>query len=185
MNPERFARIRQMLAMRQPDLTVCLEEVHKPHKLAAMIRTCDAVGIPEVHAVWPQQMRTRNNAAKGSQYWVKLNRHETIEEAVGALRQQGMQILATHLCAQAVDFRDIDYTRPTAILLGAEKHGISPQALPHIFERYYQENGDHQASGSGIGLALVKSLVELHQGTITAESTAGEGSTFTVSLPTE
>ena len=45
MNPERFARIRQMLAMRQPDLTVCLEEVHKPHNLAAMIRTCDAVGI--------------------------------------------------------------------------------------------------------------------------------------------
>ena len=44
MNPERFARIRQMLAMRQPDLTVCLEEVHKPHNLAAMIRTCDAVG---------------------------------------------------------------------------------------------------------------------------------------------
>ena len=129
MNPERFARIRQMLAMRQPDLTVCLEEVHKPHNLAAMIRTCDAVGIHEVHAVWPQNMRARNNAAKGSQYWVKVNRHETIEDAVGTLRQQGMQILATHLSERAVDFRDIDYTRPTAILLGAEKHGISPQAL--------------------------------------------------------
>src|SRR5574344_344032 len=129
MNSERFARIRQMLAMRQPDLTLCLEEVHKPHNLAAMIRTCDAVGIPEVHAVWPHQMRTHNNAAKGSQYWVKLHRHETIEEAVGVLRQQGMQILATHLSPQAVDFRDIDYTLPTAILLGAEKHGISPQAL--------------------------------------------------------
>mgnify|MGYP000269923702 CR=1 FL=1 len=88
MNPERFARIRQMLAMRQPDLTVCLEEVHKPHNLAAMIRTCDAVGIHEVHAVWPQNMRARNNAAKGSQYWVKVNRHETIEDAVGTLRQQ-------------------------------------------------------------------------------------------------
>ena len=70
MNSERFARIRQMLAMRQPDLTLCLEEVHKPHNLAAMIRTCDAVGIPEVHAVWPHQRRTHNNAAKGSQYWV-------------------------------------------------------------------------------------------------------------------
>ena len=129
MNPERFARIRQMLAMRQPDLTVCLEEVHKPHNLAAMIRTCDAVGIHEVHAVWPQNMRARNNAAKGSQYWVKVNRHETIEDAVGTLRQQGMQILATHLSERAVDFRDIDYTRPTAILFGAEKHGISPEAL--------------------------------------------------------
>ena len=73
----------------------------------------------------------------------------------------------------------------TVIRVSDTGYGISPQALPHIFERYYQENGDHQASGSGIGLALVKSLVELHQGTITAESTAGEGSTFTVSLPTD
>lgn len=40
-----------------------------------------------------------------------------------------MQILATHLSPQAVDFREIDYTRPLAILFGAEKRGISQQAL--------------------------------------------------------
>ena len=129
MNPERFARIRRMLAMRQPDLTVCLEEVHKPHNLAAMIRTCDAVGIHDVHAVWPESMRMNNHAAKGSHYWVKVNRHETIAEAVTTLRDQGMQVLATHLSDRAVDFRAIDYTRPTAILFGAEKRGITPEAL--------------------------------------------------------
>lgn len=129
MNPERLARIRQMLALRQPDLTVCMEEVNKSHNLAALIRTCDAVGIPEVHAVWPRRMRMHTHAAKGSHYWVKVERHETIHEAVGQLRQQGMQILATHLSERAVDFRHIDYTRPTAILFGAEKHGISAEAL--------------------------------------------------------
>ncbi|MGL4205217.1 MAG: tRNA (guanosine(18)-2'-O)-methyltransferase TrmH [Aeromonadaceae bacterium] len=129
MNPERFARIQRMLAMRQPDLTVCLEEVHKPHNLAAMIRTCDAVGVHDVHAVWPEKMRMNNHAAKGSHYWVKINRHETLTDALAALRQQGMQLLATHLSDRAVDFRDIDYTRPTAILFGAEKHGISQEAL--------------------------------------------------------
>ena len=43
-------------------------------------------------------------------------------------------------------------------------HGISATALPHIFDRYYQENGPHQASGTGIGLSLVKKLVTLHHG---------------------
>ena len=129
MSPERFARIRQMLALRQPDLTVCLEEVNKPHNLAAMIRTCDAVGIASVHAVWPQAMRMNNHAAKGSHYWVRVDHHDTIGEAVSTLRGQGMQILATHLSDRAVDFREIDYTRPTAILFGAEKHGISAEAL--------------------------------------------------------
>jgi len=57
-------------------------------------------------------------------------------------------------------------------------YGISADALPHIFDRYYQEKGEHQASGTGIGLALVKSLVALHEGDIWAESTLNEGSSF-------
>lgn len=61
-------------------------------------------------------------------------------------------------------------------------YGISPEALPHIFERYYQENGQHQASGTGIGLALVKNLVTLHEGEITVESEPMRGSTFHVWL---
>ena len=54
-------------------------------------------------------------------------------------------------------------------------HGIAPDALPHIFKRYYQAEGRHQASGTGIGLALVRSLADLHEGTIIAESREGEG----------
>ena len=45
MTPERFKRISDMLAQRQLDLTVCMEEVHKPHNLAAIVRTADAIGI--------------------------------------------------------------------------------------------------------------------------------------------
>lgn len=78
-----------------------------------------------------------------------------------------------------------DGTRHTVIRISDTGHGISAEALPHIFERYYQEDSPHRASGTGIGLALVKSLVSLHQGTIDAKSTPGEGSTFTVSLLTD
>ena len=61
-------------------------------------------------------------------------------------------------------------------------YGIDREALPHIFDRYYQVRGEHQASGTGIGLALVKSLADLHEGTLTVESKPGEGSKFTFSL---
>lgn len=57
-------------------------------------------------------------------------------------------------------------------------YGISAEALPHIFDRYYQEKGEHQASGTGIGLALVKSLVSLHEGEIWVESSLNTGSSF-------
>lgn len=61
--------------------------------------------------------------------------------------------------------------------------GISPDALTHIFDRYYQERGPHQAAGTGIGLALVQNLVTLHHGTIEAKSELGKGSEFIVTLP--
>jgi signal transduction histidine kinase/ligand-binding sensor domain-containing protein/DNA-binding response OmpR family regulator len=56
--------------------------------------------------------------------------------------------------------------------------GIPPQEIASIFKRYYQVTGEHQASGTGIGLALVKNLAALHQGTITVESREGAGASF-------
>jgi len=61
-------------------------------------------------------------------------------------------------------------------------YGISRDALPHIFDRYYQAKGAHQASGTGIGLALVKSLCILHEADIRAESSEGKGAVFTLTL---
>lgn len=61
--------------------------------------------------------------------------------------------------------------------------GISPEALLHIFDRYYQVKGKHQASGTGIGLSIVKSLADLHKGSIWVESELGKGSTFIFRLP--
>ena len=130
MNAQRYARICEMLARRQPDLTVCMEQVHKPHNVSAIVRTADAVGVHEVHAVWPgARMRTMASTAAGSNSWVSVKTHQTIGEAVSHLKGRGMQILATNLSAKAVDFREIDYTRPTCILMGQEKTGITQEAL--------------------------------------------------------
>lgn len=63
--------------------------------------------------------------------------------------------------------------------------GISSEQLPHIFNRFYQAEASigHNSEGTGIGLALVKELVELHGGEISVQSAIGEGSIFTVRLP--
>jgi signal transduction histidine kinase len=63
--------------------------------------------------------------------------------------------------------------------------GIPPEVLPRVFDRFYRAHhveGDRRQTG-GLGLAIAKSIVELHGGTITAASTVGEGSIFTVLLP--
>ncbi|MCA2016303.1 tRNA (guanosine(18)-2'-O)-methyltransferase TrmH [Vibrio tritonius] len=130
MNAERYARIQEVLKARQPDLTLCLEQVHKPNNVSAVIRTADATGLHKIHAVWPDdQMRTLSHTSAGARNWVEVETHDSIEDAVATLKSEGMQVLITNLSDTAVDFREIDYTKPTAIILGSEKTGISKQAL--------------------------------------------------------
>ncbi|MEM9777765.1 MAG: ATP-binding protein [Chloroflexota bacterium] len=64
--------------------------------------------------------------------------------------------------------------------------GIPAEQLPHIFDRFYRANTARQVNQgqSGLGLAIVKSLVEAHDGTISATSQEGVGTTFTIKLPT-
>lgn len=61
--------------------------------------------------------------------------------------------------------------------------GISPDHLPHIFERMYQCDQSRSAGGNGLGLSIVKELVAVHKGTITVDSTPNRGTTFTLLLP--
>lgn len=127
--PERMARIREVLSRRQPDLTVLLENVHKPHNLSAILRTCDAVGVLRAHAVNPTGgVPTFNETSGGSHKWVELQVHPDIQSAISHLKGQGFQVLAAHLSEGALDFREVDYTKPTAVLLGAEKWGVSEEA---------------------------------------------------------
>ena len=69
-----------------------------------------------------------------------------------------------------------------AIAVEDTGYGIDKDALPHICDRYYQENGNHQASGTGIGLSLVKKLVTLHHGEVKVESNLEQGTSFIVTL---
>lgn len=129
MTPKRFKRLNEVLSRRQPDLTVLLEQVHKPHNLSAILRTCDAVGVLEAHAVAPgRHLPTYHDTSGGSHKWMFLQVHRDVATAFHNLRASGFKIYAAHLSEQALDYRELDYTKPSCILLGAEKWGVSEQA---------------------------------------------------------
>lgn len=68
----------------------------------------------------------------------------------------------------------------SSITVSDTGYGIPEESLPHIFDRYYKVQGPHQASGTGIGLAIVRSMAELHKVNIKAESKEGVGTKFTL-----
>lgn len=130
MSAQRLHRMRTALARRQPDLTVATAGVHKEHNISAVVRTCDAVGVPEVHSMGQEgEVAIRRTASAGITRWVTVRHHETVTGGLTALREAGFQLLAAHASADAVPFREVDYTRPSAVILGRELEGMPEPAI--------------------------------------------------------
>ena len=130
MTPARLAKYKATLACRQLDLTIITDQVNKAQNIAALIRTCDAVGIHNAHMVNPAcSLGELKGTALGSQQWVNLVPHTHIDSALKAFKNQGMQLVSAHFSDVAVDYHTLDYTQFTALILGAEMQGVSKAAI--------------------------------------------------------
>ena len=126
MTPERLHKIKHVLSMRQPDLTVITDEVHKQRNIAAIVRSCDAVGIDTIHSVMPQHgYQIYSGTSASAEKWVNIKHHHSIEHAVMNLKSRGYQVVAANFSERARDYREIDYCKPTALVMGAEVKGVS------------------------------------------------------------
>ena len=129
----RQERIRGVLARRQPDLTVVLEDVHDPHNASAVLRACDAVGVLGVHLVYdqetPPQRSFSRNVSGSAAKWLQIERHRSIDECYASLRLAGFTILATALDDASLDLYAADLTQPLALVFGNEHRGLSSEAL--------------------------------------------------------
>jgi len=130
MTPERFAKLQRALDRRQPDLTVFMDAVNKPHNLSAIIRTADAVGIQRLHAVSEgDAIRRHHMIAGGAKHWVGIALHRSTKAALSVLRAEGWRLVAAHLGEKTRDYRDVDYTAKVAVMVGAELVGLSDAAV--------------------------------------------------------
>jgi len=135
MLPERFQKLKQALTARQTNLTVVMENVHKPHNMAAILRSCEAIGIHQAHIVTPDGLSFRHpKAAAGVLRWIELIQHEKQTSALKQLKQKGMRIIAAHPDKNATHYSDYDYTQPTAIIMGSERTGLSEYAINNADE---------------------------------------------------
>ena len=129
-SPERTEKMRSVLSHRQPGLVVVLENVHDPHNVGAILRTCDAVGVSKVMMVYTieEPPSLGSTSASGVVKWLDFKRYRSIRQCFDDLHTEGFQILATKIEPKAASLYSYDLSRPTAIVLGNEHRGISDEA---------------------------------------------------------
>jgi len=128
----RYHRIASVLRHRQLDLTVVMEDVHDQHNASAVLRSCDGVGVLDVHLVYTYDVpplealgaTTSASAAK----WIRLHYHDSIETCYAQLREKGFSIWATALNEESRGLYALDLVRPTAFVFGNEMRGVTEAA---------------------------------------------------------
>lgn len=137
--PRRLEKLKNVAAKRQHDISVLLENVHDPHNIGAVLRSADAVGIPEIY-ILNTNPDLQGNAPKmgkkttaGTRRWVQRHYFEDTATCLAEIRKKYSRILATHLYSEAESIYDLDFTsESTCIVFGNEHEGVSNEILSQV-----------------------------------------------------
>jgi len=129
--PQRLERMKEVLSRRQKDLILFVDRVRNEHNFSALIRTADAVGIFKIYYVFDKEKNLPINEGItiGAHRWVFLEKVVEPIQKLKEFQKQGFQIVVTWLGEESIDFREVDYTKPTVIVIGNEVEGVNPQLL--------------------------------------------------------
>ena len=120
-----------VLNKRQKDLILFVDDVKNEHNFSAIIRTCDAVGVLYLYYYYSlkREIPINEGITMGAHKWVLLEKVNHKVEVLKELKKKGFQIVSTYLSEKSIDFRSVDYTKPTVIVVGNEMSGVSEKIV--------------------------------------------------------
>ncbi len=158
MTDRRRAKIEKVLSQRQNDLTIVMDNIHDPHNVSAIYRSCDAFGVDTVHLYYTVQEFPRLNekSSASARKWIETKRYSEAKNLVESLHSEKMQILATNCTPTAKTMYEYDLTKPTAIIMGTEHSGVSEELFPLVDgEIYIPMYGMIQSFNVSVAAALL------------------------------
>jgi len=122
-------KIISVASKRQKSLNVVLENIHDPHNVSAIFRTCDAVGVQEISLIYNEEKfpKIGKKSSASAYKWVERQKYKSVEDCYENLHEKGFKIFASSLSADK-NLYDLDLTKKCALVLGNEHRGISPEA---------------------------------------------------------
>lgn len=127
---ERRARIDEVVAGRTRSLTVVMEAFCDPQNVNAVLRTCEAFGVQELHAIeGPTKPYDRNKKiSQNADKWLDVRRWRSTRDCLAHLRGEGFSIYATHLGEGSLRLEELSFAGKVALVFGNEHRGVSEEA---------------------------------------------------------
>ncbi len=127
---KRLLKINNVVRARQYSLHVVLENIHDPHNVSAIFRTCDAAGVPAISLIYNYEKfpRIGKKSSASAYKWVEKEKFRSVEDCYSSLKNKGYQIIASSISSESKSIYEIDLTKKTAIVLGNEHRGVSDEA---------------------------------------------------------
>ena len=124
---ERIKKFRSILKNRQLDLKVILENIHDPHNVNAIYRSCEAVGVMDVILLYMKEEfpEIKFNSSGSACKWIDLHKFSNPKDIIPKLREDGYQIYSLVLDPNSTTIYDVDWNKPSAIIIGNEHSGVS------------------------------------------------------------
>lgn len=126
--------IKEVLARRTRYLTVVLEDIYKPHNASAVIRTCECLGVQDLHVIENvEEYHVNPYVVRGASQWLTLRHYKEQEnntvDCLQSLKSNGYQIVATSVGEDAISLDDFQLSRKSAFVFGNEHSGVSKEVL--------------------------------------------------------
>ena len=157
----RKERIHSVLNRRQKDLTLIMDNIHDPHNVSAIMRSCDAFGVTRIllyYTTEPFPDLGRKSSASAIK-WVDTESYTDPRAMLEPLRESGYQILAAGFGPEAKALPEWDLTLPTAVIFGHEHRGASPE-LAQLTDREVYIPMQGMIQSLNVSVAAAVSLYE-------------------------
>jgi tRNA (guanosine-2'-O-)-methyltransferase len=127
---QRTNKLKRVIGYRQPDLKIVLENIHDPHNVSAIFRTCDSVGVGEIYLVYTEEKfpKIGKKSSASAYKWVTKRKFSSIDDCYSELHKNGFKIFATEIGDRSKSMWEYDLKGKTAIVLGNEHRGVSLEA---------------------------------------------------------
>lgn len=134
MTAERSARMDEVLSNRTRHVCMVLEDIYQTHNASAVLRSCDAFGIQDVHIIENKNVYSRNpDVDMGSEKWLTVRQYfegeNNTAEALSSIKSKGYKLVATTPHEPSILLEDLPVDEPIALMLGTEMRGLTDTAF--------------------------------------------------------